>query len=46
MEIDCGSSYSYKNYVSSPLKKTRLSIGEKREQPNDYGLDAIKFSPK
>ena len=46
MEIDCGSSYSFQNYVSSPIKKTRKSICAKREQPDDYGLEAIKFSPK
>ena len=41
MEIDCGSSYSFQNYVSSPIKKTRKSICAKQEQPNDYGLEAI-----
>ena len=46
MEINCGSSYSTRNFVSSPIKKTCISIGLKREQPNDYGLEVNKFSPK
>ena len=46
MEINCGSSFSTRNFVSSPIKKTCISIGLKREQPNDYGLEINKFSPK
>ena len=45
LEINCGSSFTIKNFVSTPIKKTCISIGAKREQPNDYGLEVNKFSP-